>query len=799
MRTYFLSVCFLLAGSFAAKAVVIVKNHQPQASIVIAADASTQVKTAAGVLQKYIKQSTGANLPIVTGQPAGNAIYVGANRILGNRVSLSGVDEDGYILQGLDAKSFAITGGSDDGTEFGVYEFLERYVGVRWLLPTDVGTRVPAHSDLDIPATKVAQNPVYLSRQVSPIDISQNNSLGLWGRFNRLKGRVSIEHNLYKMFSPDKYASSNPDFYPMVNNKRYIPTSNRDQTWQPNLSDDKTVDVACSQIMDYFKQNSNAQSYSLSINDSRNFDESDQSKRRRNGKTNYLGMEDVSDDYFTWANAIVQRVSKQYPGKTFGTLAYNNLAEAPDKVKLEPNIVPFITYERMRWGLPALYQQGQRITAQWAQVAANIGWYDYDYGAPYLVPRVWFHLMKDYLSWGAKNKVRYYYAELYPNWGEGPKAWVMSKLLWNPDQDVDALLNDWYVNAVGTAAAPKLRDFYATWETFWTKDVYNSAHATWYKSNGQFLPFNDPVYLMDVPEAYVTKCDQLMADAVKLANTADNKKLITELNKMWQFYKASYYAYRSKSSDGAVRTASASALQQNVNYAQQRQTMLNDFKSSSLFALSQNMMSGLPEVSGKDWGSQIVMQQATPGRNNTAMRSMMLTDTTSSGRLMSRLISARTAQVGKNASFESDMSNWNNWLSYPNQGTFTISTVVSKTGKKSMLVTGIKRGGPTQSIPYVAGSYYGTASCYIPSDYKGGTAMLTLQSIDKSGKVMNITPALPNIRIPLTPGQWSTVKAPFELTDNPQAGTLRIIVTLDGFDPDGKIYLDDVAVYKAGN
>ena len=46
-------------------------------------------------------------------------------------------------------------------------------------------------------------------------------------------------------------------------------------------------------------------------------------------KLNYLGIRDVSDDYYAWCNAVAERVLEVFPDKWFGCLAYNNVAEPP--------------------------------------------------------------------------------------------------------------------------------------------------------------------------------------------------------------------------------------------------------------------------------------------------------------------------------------------------------------------------------------------------------------------------------------------------------------------------------------
>ncbi|MEO6630765.1 MAG: hypothetical protein ABIN13_03550, partial [Mucilaginibacter sp.] len=61
----------LCLSAFVVKAndMVIVNNGVSHASIVLPANASQQLKNAGKVLQSYIKQSTGALLPVVASAP----------------------------------------------------------------------------------------------------------------------------------------------------------------------------------------------------------------------------------------------------------------------------------------------------------------------------------------------------------------------------------------------------------------------------------------------------------------------------------------------------------------------------------------------------------------------------------------------------------------------------------------------------------------------------------------------------------------------------------------------------------
>lgn len=520
---------------------ILVKNHSPHAAIIIAPDAGEPLKNAAQIMQHYIRESTGATLP-VSNSTIENVvnIHIGmTSYVKEQQIEPGHLDEDGFLLKGIDNDNFMILGGSDWGTEFGVYDFLERFAGIRWLMATDVGIEIPVHDNLVIPKTEVKEEPVYLSRS-----LSMPGSWSQWGRFNRCRSRIAFGENLNHLFPPEKFGQTNPEFYPLINGKRYIPKNNHDtRTWQPNFSATGIADTAAKEIIHYFEKHPGVYTYSLGINDTQGkYDESPASRARRNGTKNYLGLENVSDDYFKWANEVAAKVHEVYPNALLGCLAYNNLADPPSGVNVDAHIVPLITYERMRWANPGLRKKGEVLTLAWSKVAPVLGWYDYAWGLNYMTPRVWFHEMQRYLSWGAKNHVSHYYAELYPNIGEGPKGWVLAKLLWNPDQDVDSLLDDWYIAAAGRKAASKLKAYYAIWEKFWTEDIYGSK---WNIMEDQYLPFTVGSYALSIPDAYLTQADSLMKEALQLAETPLQKARVRKLDDMWQLYKTAITAYQS--------------------------------------------------------------------------------------------------------------------------------------------------------------------------------------------------------------------------------------------------------------
>jgi hypothetical protein len=795
-----------------AHALVVVQDHAPQATIVVDKNSSEQVRQAAKTLQEYVQQSTGATLPISTEAASGKTIHVGRSTVADKAgINATRLDEDGFILRGTNDNNFYIVGGSDWGTEFGVYDFLERYVGVRWLMPTEIGVDVPHRATLDIPATPVRQEPVYLSRQLSPMNnLDTDQPAQHWARFNRARGRIAHQHNFYALFPVSQFGATHPEFYPLLDGKRYLPKNDTDELWQINFSAPGVVDASVERVEEYFQAHPDAESYSLAPNDWSFWDQSPASLARRSGKQNYLGFEDVSDDYFQWANAVAEKVLLKYPDKWFGTLAYAGLAEPPTKTGVNPRIIPFITDDRMRWEDAKLREIGQNLTERWGKVAPHLGWYDYNYGHSYLLPRVYFHRMQKYLQWGVQHQVKYHYSELYPNWGEGPKPWIMTKLLWDPNQNVDDLLDDWYTHFAGSQAAPKLKDFYAVWEKFWTTDIYKSA---WYRDTGIYLEFNiDPTYLLDVPQTYVTQSDEDIKAALQLADTPERKARVAKLQQMWELYKTSIIAYQGtnrlasfsdpQSADEALKLLEQA--EQVMADARRRQEILASFHNDSLYQYSVGYINRNATLNGINWGTSYLWNVLPWVKQSTQVEECLQNLANSSNatakeqaKLVLEAAKGTVQLVSQNPSFEDGTNGWVIWDKFNeppgyHKGIWTVSTAVSKSGTNSLQVKGLERGAPLQSIPYIAGSYFAVAHCFVPKDgiTSKAKASIVVQSLGQSLQ-------LPSLNIVLQPGAWTKVVVPFKLPPSsvPNA-KIRLMVLLDGFHPDAEIYLDDVGIYR---
>jgi hypothetical protein len=525
----------------------IVDAGKPHAVIILAPTASEQVRNAAKTLQEYIRKASRAEILITDKEEETEdgqiRIWVGPSKYVSAlQPVLQKMDDDGLLISFPTAKDIVIIGPTDWGTEFGVYEFLERYIGVRWLFPGPAGEYVPSLTTIEVPVQTARQEPVFFSRDFYGF---RGTEQALWARRNRMHGRVKFNHNLLHLFPPEQYTKMHPEFFPVQEGKRYLPKNNKDVgNWQPCFTAPGIIDEAVKNISAYFAEHPDETWYSLGVNDggsqSSGHCECDTCRLLDSGKKNSLGRKDRSDRYFTWANAVVEKVLKRYPDKWFGCLAYSEVADAPSRVKVHPRIVPFLCYDQMKWVDPDIKKQRQDITASWSRQIPKIGWFDYIYGTPYLVPRVYFHVMAQYYKYGAAHGVKAMFSAADPNWGEGAKMYIAFKLQWNPDRNVDQLLHEWYEYAVGKQAAPYLAAYYRLWEKFWTERV---PEGEFFRTPGQYLYFGWPKYLDQVKVEDIEKSRTLLEITSENVQTAQEKARIQYLLKAFEYYEASTLSY----------------------------------------------------------------------------------------------------------------------------------------------------------------------------------------------------------------------------------------------------------------
>ncbi len=481
----------------------------PVRVICIPEKATEAEKNAADELRLYFAKITGVPIPVVSEAKDHTAIaYVGRTRFADSRFlshqRFTSLDDDGFIVE-THGDAIVLCGKKDWGTEFAVYYFLQKYCGVRWFMPTELGEVVPRTPALKIPAGIAdRQEPDWKSRLYSGVA----GAHAVWAKRNLMRGRFNFHHNLLNIIVPSKYAATHPDFFPLINGKRYLPKKNDDHSWQPCMSNPAVVMVCAEAAREYFTKNPDAVSFSLGINDSNGYCQCDKCKAMDVPGAKFRDRPNMSDRVFAFMNAVAAELAKTHPDKYLGCLAYSWCEALPTRVKVSPMIIPYLTNDRAQWRDRRFMDHDKQLIQQWTRATPNVSIYDYYYGSGYVIPRVHTRTIDESLSYCRSKGVKGFYAELYPNWGlDGPKAWLAAQLLWRANQSRDRLLDDYYTSFFGKAAGP-MRKFFTACEDAWMKQP---GQAVWFK--GFFKADQMDMF----PPERIAELEKLLKEARSLA------------------------------------------------------------------------------------------------------------------------------------------------------------------------------------------------------------------------------------------------------------------------------------------
>ena len=225
-------------------------------SIVIAQNSTPAENYAANELKDFLLQATGVNLPIINDGLADTVskyFVIGGNYLSQRaiRYDLSTLETDGFVIE-THNDSFYISGKNGSGTLYGVYEFLERVVGIRFL--TDECTYVPKIDDLSLYELEIVSNPVIEKRYFFGKSVSTGDSLKYdtflarcrmmsnYGLSDALGGtagysqKTGMNHNITTIVLPkDQYGAAHPEWYSKMG-------GDDDICWTNGLTEDNEVD-----------------------------------------------------------------------------------------------------------------------------------------------------------------------------------------------------------------------------------------------------------------------------------------------------------------------------------------------------------------------------------------------------------------------------------------------------------------------------------------------------------------------------------------------------------------------------
>jgi hypothetical protein len=471
------------------EALTLCRDGRSDYVIAIPSQATAVERTAATELRDTLAQATGATLPVVPQEQAagGRRIVVGAGpltRALLPDLQPATLPPDTIVLRTV-GRDLVLCGHPRRGTLLAVLTFLEEVVGVRWWTQTE--TFVPVRPTLEIPALAVVYSPPVLDRATRTLETSDgcftNNSLvtaeeqramGVFASRLRLNGHdlytipaergganglVGWVHTFYQingLLPPATYFKEHPEWYSLVDGTR------RDAQGQLCLTNGAMRAEMVRVVLARLRANPDATMISVSQNDWRGNCECEHCRALDEQEGTPAGS------LIHFVNAVAEEVEKEFPSVLVETLAYQYTRVPPQHVRPRRNVVVRLCSIECDFAKPlsADVEANRRFRDDieaWSRISPQLYIWDYVTNfSGYLLPHPNFHVLAPNLRFFVKHRAIGLFEQGDSGCRVGDfvrlRAWYLAHLLWNPEADAEALLDE-FLNGYYGAAAPHLRAY----------------------------------------------------------------------------------------------------------------------------------------------------------------------------------------------------------------------------------------------------------------------------------------------------------------------------------------------------
>ncbi len=434
MKWYSTLWLWLIALVLHAQAPVIVLTQLPSAS-------DTR---AAAVLQFYLGKMTGQKVLIAAAagsEKNKSFVFIGSSSsatAFGFNVpqSLSG---DAYFLEGKNG-AFAIAGDPEMGTEYAAYTLLE-LLGCRKFSPRD--SFIPQIERLRLPDYQARiERPAFPYRELWYEPAFDE----AWARWHKLKTNPKkneewgmFVHTFDRLCPKEQYFADHPEYFAFNGAHR--------SSGQLCLSNDTVFQIVVASLREHMRQKPEAKYWSVSQNDNYDY-----CKCLR-----CAAMDQKHGSPAASLLSFVNRVAAFFPEKTISTLAYQYTRKAPTGISPASNVsiclcsIECNRGQSIEAGCPDFAQD----VLEWSALTNQLMIWDYVVQfRNYLGPFPNWHTLQPNLQFFQKNGVQMVFEQ-----GSGHdrsefsdmRAYLLAKLMWNPQANMDSILTDFGTGYYGKA------------------------------------------------------------------------------------------------------------------------------------------------------------------------------------------------------------------------------------------------------------------------------------------------------------------------------------------------------------
>ena len=481
---------------------VLVRDGAPAATIVIAAEhypvsgpqqgeedkrpwSTRNVQDAVREFRHYIEKISGARLPIVSDRDEvdGTLVLIGRSTLTD---AVPGPDipsgrtrtleEEGFVIQstadrpvlaGNDMKPFR-------GTRYAVCEFL-RSLGVRWFMPGEFGEVVPKRETLAVREMNVRDAPDF------PIRDYWTHSKGTmhaerteWKIHNLMNPGIAAWHGIpgdssVRNVLPKDQIDAHPEWFALLANGERNPH-------MPCMTDPGIIEAVAETLKVRARRGAHAAAFAPDDGTPRCYCED-----CRAISTGFDGYganlrdpgpeQSTSNEWFHFVTRVMENVNGEFPDFIITTNGYSNRDIPPEQSDVNrsgnlsvmfANISACTIHNYDDEHCWQMTRQAQMVS-RWCRTSDMVWRYAYNYtmlvGKDTLTPmmhreRVDIPHLHEWGLWG-------FFDQDEPDWSMTgiPTRILRARLEWGTGTDVDAFLDDFYVNWYGRAAEP-VKTFY---------------------------------------------------------------------------------------------------------------------------------------------------------------------------------------------------------------------------------------------------------------------------------------------------------------------------------------------------
>jgi len=477
-----------------ASAVTIVQDGQPAAAIVTAAQPTRAAADGAALFQKLVRQSTGAELPIANdaAPPDGALVLIGESAL----TRQMGIDPDSFQLEELrgyaDADRLVLIG--DDarpdgeplmGSYWAVCQFCDHLLGVKMLWPGPLGTVVPKRATIAIPNLQVGMVPPLRQRKIRNLGYNDRVQRGLdaygwsadeyqqriaeaneWFRFQRLGGsfRGGYGHAYGDLWS--RFGETHPEWFALqADGSR--DQSRADQGHRARLcvsnpgliaqiAADKVAELKAKPLEDCVSISPNDGSGATTFCCCPACEAWDDPHgeplelRLPSGET--VQHVSFTDRFVKFYAAIAEQVAKELPDRYLGAYAYSTYKLPPISATLPPNVmIGLVDFGYLN---EADRRRARASWEAWSKAADKLFLRPNILMAGLGFPTVYAHRLAEDIRFCAdRGMLVTDFDGCLHNWAiDGLNYYVLANLLWDPQTDIDRVIDEYCQAGFGPAA-----------------------------------------------------------------------------------------------------------------------------------------------------------------------------------------------------------------------------------------------------------------------------------------------------------------------------------------------------------